>query len=135
MSSWETGAGVAEALGEGGGVSGVVCARAGGRCKQNNSKTLPGIAKKYLVMANLLCPEQVCRALSSSYPQRYQKFSAKGFFSSRWLWCRWRAPSRLAPRLSYPPAPRWSLHHPGLAEVLLSHRQTYAKGRIPPLRR
>src|SRR6516165_8880103 len=64
------------------GESGLVCAEAGNRRKDTKRRGRTGIARKSLVMANLLCPEEDSRALSSSYSQRYhQKSSEGGLFS------------------------------------------------------
>src|SRR5207245_4840978 len=69
-------------------------------------KVTAGIAKKFLVMANLLCPGRASPGLSSSCPQRYQKTSVKGLFSFPESWPgqqSGRQVDRRLARRSYPP--------------------------------
>src|ERR1700687_195901 len=86
-------------------------------------RILAGIAKESLIMANLLDPASVYRDPSSSYPQRYQKSSAKDFFPFReGPWPHPRLPAH--PLLL-------GLPQPGSPAALAPRRhQKYGKGKI-----
>jgi len=51
-----------------------------GKEASKNSKAMPGIAKKYLVMAISFVPDQVCRALSFFLSPKIPKIFCKGLF-------------------------------------------------------